>query len=189
MLSSMVFGFAVLSSWQMDASAQEITKANWRQHPKIRAVRALVQSIKTDLGSKAYQISRREFEYCEPYQDTLRMMARDARGRVRLYERQGGSEDSALTWQHFYDEQGRLRFVFIQGGAANGSQLEHRIYFDETGKRIWEEHKYVKGPGYTFPTVWPDEELQMTDPAGAFAVAPECPEIKPTARRPKRSDE
>jgi hypothetical protein len=44
-------------------------------------------------------------------------------------------------------------------GAVNDSHLEHRIWFSPTGQRLWEEHKYVAGPGYTFPRVWPDEEL------------------------------
>ena len=168
-------------------SAQEITKANWQQHPKIKAVRAMVESVKAGLTRGSFKVSKREFEYCEPYEDTKRIMASDARGRVRRYETQGGSDDSALTTEHYYDEQGRLRFVFIQGGAVNGSKLEHRIYFDEHRKRIWEEQKYVAGPGYTFPEVWPDERLQMADPAKALAATSPCPEIKSRGHRRKRA--
>lgn len=155
-----------------------ITSANWQQHPKIRAVRSVVESVNDGLKKGALKISLRKFEYCEPYEDTFRKMAKDAKGLIRRYEKQGGSDDSSLTWVHYYDEAARLRFVFISGGAVNGSRLEHRIYFDETGKRIWEEHKYVKGPGYTFPEVWPDEQLQKSDPAKAFLAASPCPEIK-----------
>jgi hypothetical protein len=99
-----------------------------------------------------------------------------------MYETQAGSDDSSLTWQHFYDEAGRLRFVFITGGATNGAQLEHRIYFDEAGKRIWEEHKYKKGPEYTFPEVWPDDQLQTKNPAGAYTKKSPCPELKGKGR-------
>lgn len=155
-----------------------ITKANWNQHPKIRSVRTIVAAVDAGVARKTLKVSSRKFEYCEPYEDTLRRKAVDARGLVRMYEKQGGSDDSSLTTKHYYDEAGRLRFVFIIGGAVNGSQLEQRIYFDQDGQRIWEEHKYVKGPGYTFPEVWPDDQLQLKDPAGAYAAKSPCPDAK-----------
>ena len=156
-----------------------ITSANWQNHPKISAVRRIVESINAGLKSGAFKISIRRFEYCEPYQDTLRKLAVDSKRVTRLYEKEAGSDDSSLTWRHYYDDAGRLRFVFISGGAVNGSRLEHRIYFDEGGKRIWEEHKYVKGPGYTFPEVWPDDELQKSDARTAFSAKSTCREKKP----------
>jgi len=165
----------------------DITKANWQQHPKIKAIRAIVQSVKTGLSSKSFTIKKRAFEYCEPYVDTARTIATDSKGMVRFYQNEGGSDDSALTWEHYYDEGGRLRFVFITGGAVNGSKLEHRIYFDETGKRIWEAQVYRKGPGYTFPEVWPDEQLQITDAAAKFASKSQCPEVKRSGKRGRAS--
>jgi hypothetical protein len=162
----------------------DVTKANWQQHPKIKAVRAIVDSINAGLNQRTFKVSERKFEYCEPYEDTDRKMAVDSRGVVRMYEKQAGSDDSSVTWKHYYDEAGRLRFVFIAAGAVNGSKLEQRIYFDETGKRIWEDHKYLKGPGYTFPEVWPDDQLQIKDAAQAFAASSPCPVEKAGKRKP-----
>ena len=163
---------------------EKITASNWQRHPKIIQVRAIVDSINAGIRKGAFKISKREFEYCESYEDTMRKMAVDSKGVVRRYENEAGSDDSMLTWQHYYDQLGRLRFVFISGGAANGAQLEHRIYFDEDGKRLWEEHKYVKGPGYTWPEVWPEEQndeakpIQKFEPAKAFAAKSQCEEKK-----------
>jgi len=109
-----------------------ITSANWRQHPKIKAVRSVVESVTAGLSKGLFKVSQREFEYCEPYEDTLRKIAFDAKETVLYYEKQGGSEDSSLTFNHYYDEAGRLRFVFIKGGATSGSKLEHRIYSFES---------------------------------------------------------
>lgn len=156
----------------------EITKANWQQHPKIKAVRAAVQTVKDGLGRKSFKVKTRKFDYCEPYEDTSRTLGIDSNGRVRYYEKQAGSDDSALKWEHYYDEAGRLRFVLITGGAVNGSELEHRIYFDEEGKRIWEEQKYTKGPGYTFPEIWPDDQLQQRNVAAAFNAKSPCSQPK-----------
>jgi hypothetical protein len=178
---------AIHAASQETSATAKVTRANWQQHPQIKRVRAIVQSVDASLGKGLYKLSKREFQYCEPYQDTVRLMATDARGRVRRYEKQAGSEDSSLTLKHTYDEGGHLRFVFIKGGAVNGSELEHRIYFDDAGNRIWEEHKYVKGPGYTFPEVWPNEELQIKDPGKAFAAASACPEVKHKGRSRKRA--
>jgi hypothetical protein len=154
-----------------------ITKANWQRHPKIAQVRAIVQSVNAGMGGKSLRVKKRTFEYCEPYEDTARTIATDAKGRVRFYVNEGGSDDSALKWEHYYDETGRLRFVLITGGAVNGSRLEHRIYFDENGKRLWEDHTYKKGPGYTFPEVWPDEQLQIKNPAAKFSSKSVCKEV------------
>lgn len=163
---------------QQTATGDEVTKENWQQHPKITAVRAIVEVVKDGMSKKSFRARTRKFEYCEPYEDSLRTLAIDGRGRVRYYEKQGGSEDSSLKWEHYYDEFGRLRFVLITGGATNGAELEHRIYFDEGGKRIYEEQKYTKGEGYTFPTVWPAEQLNIKDVSATFAAKSPCPEIK-----------
>jgi hypothetical protein len=163
--------------------SEKITAANWRQHPKIKAVREMVAAVDGGMKKGILKASTRRFEYCEPYEDTVRRRVVDSRGVVRRYDREGGSEDSSLTLRHYYDPQGRLRFVFITGGAVNGAQLEHRIYFDENAERIWEEHKYPKGPEYSFPEVWPDEHLQKSDPAKAFAAVSPCTEAKARSRR------
>lgn len=163
---------------------EKITVANWQRHPKILQVRAIVNSIDAGIKKGSFKTSKREFEYCESYEDTMRKMVVDSRGVVRKYDNEAGSDDSALTWQHYYDQAGRLRFVLITGGAANGAQLEHRIYFDESGKRLWEDHKYVKGPEYTFPEVWPEAQndqarpIQKSEPAKAFAAKSPCEEKK-----------
>jgi hypothetical protein len=96
----------------------------------------------------------------------------DAAGTVRKYVVEPDSQDSALVIRHYYDRQRRLRFVFITGGAVNGSRLEHRIYFDDNGARIREDHTYTAGPGYTFPSIWPAEELAQ-NPRRAYERA--CP--------------
>lgn len=110
-------------------------------------------------------------------------MAVDSKGIVRRYERQAGTEDYLLTFQHYYDESGRLRFVYIIGGAVNGTRIHHRIYFDEAGKRIWEAHKQLKGPGKVGLFDFPDDQLAISKPAEDFAAASPCPEKKPRFRR------
>jgi hypothetical protein len=181
-----VVTLGLLSGAMCAVRAQEgaITSSNWRTHPSIKAVRDVVAGVDAGANQKLFKVSTAKFEYCEPYEDTLRRMTVDSHGIVRMYEKQAGSDDSSLTWKHYYDDHGQLRFVFITGGAVNGSKLEHRIYFDEGGRRIWEDHKYVKGPGYTFPEVWPEDQLQIKDAARAFAARSPCPAEKVGKKKP-----
>jgi hypothetical protein len=91
----------------------------------------------------------------------------DTTGIIRKYIAETGSEDSALVSHFYYDETGILRYVLITGGAINGSELKHEITFDTRGNRLSETHEYIKGPGYTFPAVWPDSQI-VFDPAAAL---------------------
>ncbi len=174
-VSIFVLAVFAISSPASAQSNPPITKANWQQHPKIVEIRDLVQKINEEEKEGLLTVRKREFEYCQPGEDVLRVLAKNKDGRPLRYERQGGSDDSSLTFVHYYDESsGRVRFIFIHGGATNGSKLEHRIYFDDAGKRLWEDHKYTAGAGYTFPTAWPEDELQKTNPQAAFDAESPC---------------
>src|SRR5258706_219737 len=81
---------------------EKITASNWSRHPKILQVRAIVNSVDAGIRKGYFKISKREFEYCESYEDALRKMAVDSKAVVRRYENQAGSDDSALTWRHYY---------------------------------------------------------------------------------------
>src|ERR1041384_4442170 len=105
---------------------EKITASNWQRHPKILQVRAVVNSIDAGIKKGTFKVSKREFEYCDSYEDTMRKMAVDSKGVVRRYENEAGSDDSMLTWRHYYDQFGRLRFVFITGGAPAAPPLEKR---------------------------------------------------------------
>jgi hypothetical protein len=171
-----VFAMAIFISHLSLAQTAQITKKNWQQHPEIKAARQIYQSIEAAISSKKLKRVARKFEYCQPGEDSLRILFTDSTGEVSRYTVERGSDDSSITMNHYYDK-GSLRFVFITGGAVNGSKLEHRIYFDAKGNRIWEDHRYVKGPGYTFPSVWDNDEL-IRNPGDSFKSSTPCEEKK-----------
>jgi hypothetical protein len=189
---------SVVEASALTQESKAITSTNWQQHPKIKTVRSIVESVNAGLRKGVFKISVRRFA-CEElrYDDSERKMAVDSKGVVRWYQKFAGGEDSSLNWEHYYDEAGRLRFVLISGRALTTdlTKLEHRVYFDESGKRIWEEHKYVQRTAYSFPEVWPDDQnrkpddwppIQKSDPAKAFAATSPCPEIKSGGRRSRK---
>ena len=95
---------------------------------------------------------------CAPYEaETSCTWGKDARGVVRWFEREGGSSDSAITERSYYDAQGQLRFVFVRMGAVNDTVDELRIYFNPQGQRVRATRKRLSGPGYTFPSEWPQQ--------------------------------
>lgn len=162
--------------------AEPITSANWHSHPRILEVRAIYDEIQRSIrlgemkkieriiDEESSQDCLEKFIY-----DSFRMMYTDRRGVVRRYEYTGGSDDSMLSREFYYDSQGHLRFVYIKAGAVeDNTNIQHRIYFDETGTRIWESHKILNGSGYTFPEdKWPDDEI-VFDPKSAFAKTNSC---------------
>jgi hypothetical protein len=162
----------------------EITESNWRRHPKILAIRNTVQSVDAAVKKGILKTSQRRFEYCDEGFELLRRMAVNPKGVVRRYEVHGSFDDIPLTWQHYYDEAGVLRFVFIFGGPVNGKKIENRIYLDETGKRMWEDHRIE--PEKVGLSAFLDQGVCSTDVTKAFADPSPCREIKPKSRHRTR---
>lgn len=158
-------------------AAQVITEKDWINHPDIVEVRSLFQKVIEDKNAGELKKKERVFKYCEPYEDTARTLYTARDGTPRIYYHQSGSDDSSVQRELYYDESGKLRFAFIIAGASNGTKLEHRVYLSRAAKKIWETQKCLEGPGYTFPTEWPDEEL-IRNPFEAFNDKNACPETK-----------
>jgi hypothetical protein len=160
-------------------AAEAINARNWTSHPEIVEVRLLYQKILQDKAAGRLHKKERSFDTadCEPYEDEVRILYLDKNKIARIYYFEGGSDDSAVKTELFYDESGKLRFAFIVAGAYNGTRLEHRVYFSRAGKKIWEIQKLLEGPGYTFPEEWPEAEL-IADPLRAYSDKSPCPESK-----------
>lgn len=163
----------------------EITEANWQRHPKIIAIRRIVSSVDAGLKKGSYKTSERKFESCQDQFFTLRRIARDSKDAVAWYEQYFEYEDGSYDFHYYYDPAGRLRFVFAQAYAANGTREQLRIYFDEAGKRLWKTDKLLKGWGCPgcFSGYSDSDEALAFDPNKAFANDEGCKEIKPTPKR------
>jgi hypothetical protein len=132
----------------------------------VKAVDALVREVERQLRAGQLAESARPFQACGSGEDAGRRLYADAAGRVVKAVRQVGRADAALTWEHYFDAGGRLRHVFIHGGAVNGSVVQHRIWLDEAGSRLWEEQRFRRGR-YPFPEVWPASDLWLSAPGPA----------------------
>ena len=93
------------------------------------------------------------------YESGSKIIYTDKDGKILKYKKEIGGEDSALVYSFYYDENGKLFFVSIDGGAVNGSEMLHEIYYNSIGKKISESHKITKGEGYTWPKIWPEDEI------------------------------
>jgi hypothetical protein len=153
-----------------------VTKKNWKTHPKIVEVRRLYEELQAQRAKQGVLKAQSTTFGCpgEPYGGGDRKVYRDAQGRVRILEDATGSEDSAMQLYHYYDTDGRLRFVLAKVGAVNGSQGEYRLYFDGAGaQRLYEDFRLTKGAGYTWEHPLPDAAL-VRDPKAALAAKPSC---------------
>ena len=151
---------AILFGISMAQEVAEINADNWLTQPEIIEIR----KIYADVESKIRTGDLLELNQTDDCGITKTMQIEN--GIPRYYSYETGSDDSYQNYQFYYDADRSLRFAFIKAGAANGTVLEHRIYFKD-GAKIWEIQKLVEGPGYTFPKIWP-EELIVYDAAEAF---------------------
>ena len=165
LLTILFFGVGAMGSMASDDTP--INATSWINHPKIKEIRELCNEIEGNIKIKNLVEHKRDLKREETHGITFKAIYLDKLNIARKYVERSGSEDSALTFSYYYDPKRVLRFVFIEGGAVNGSQMEHRIYFGASGERIWEIQKYQKGPGYSFPTVWLEEDL-VFDPLNNF---------------------
>jgi hypothetical protein len=150
--------FFMLSATSLYADTT-VDITNWATHPAIIEVMEIVNDIEAQIVNGVLISNGMEQEYENPDTDVFREVFADINGTVRKLVRSAGSEDSAVTFSFYYDSEGILRFAYILGGAVNGTQIQHRIFFDSSGARIWEIQELTEGPGYTFPTVWPDADI------------------------------
>lgn len=133
-----------------------IDEDNWINNNYIKEVRDIYISIENLIGNEELEERRKEWAYSEPYIPTVKIIYGDSNGIIRKYVVEGGSDDSALRQEYYYDLNQILRFIFIVGGAVNGTTIEHRVYFDDTGNKIWEVQK-IEGEGYPFFSEWEQE--------------------------------
>ncbi len=156
-----------------------LTKENWQQDARIKAIDAIVQGVNAGITGGSITTAKRMFEYCQPYGVVERVIAKDASGRGRMYEERGGSDNSDRRIKRYYAEAGQLRFVAIIDKARGGGELVQRVYFDEAGKRLWVDRKITGAPEYTFPSNYPDDVLMIEKPDKAFVAPSPCKEIAP----------
>ena len=160
--------------------ATEITEANWQRNPQIMAIRGIVGPINAGLKSGAYKTSEREFKNCENAFLLVRRIVRDSAGAIAWYENYSEGEDATWDFQYYYDRAGRLRFVFAMARSTNGTREQLRIYFDETGKRLWKNDKFLKGLGCPgcFSAYYDSDKALAFDPGKDFANDEGCEETK-----------
>ena len=172
-----------IATHALGQQSEAITEKNWQQHPKIVAIRKIVNAVNAGLKQGSFKISQRKFECGNG--PLLRRIARDAKGIVTWYEDYGYGEsgDASVDVRYYYDHSGHLRFALIATYAVNGTRQQLRAYFDESGKLLKQTNRLLKGPGYFSPTNV--EERVKQDPAREFASDAEegCKEIKPLPKR------
>jgi len=135
----------------------ELNINNWINSIAIREIRDIYNNIESEIRSEILIKSRKELTPVENHGLYVKTIYQDHEGKVRKYIEAAGSDDSALNIEYYYDLSNRMRFIFITGGAVNGTYIEHRVYFDNNGNKIWEIQK-MEGEGYAFYEEWPEDK-------------------------------
>jgi hypothetical protein len=128
----------------------------------------LVRDLRRQRDEGKLNEARRRPEPC-PGGDLERVAWLDGWGKARRLARTGplpaGMGEGEVTRDQYYDADGRLRLVHIQGTGPEG-RFARRIVLDAGGRRLLEDPP-GKGP-------WPAPDLVLADPAAAFWAPQRC---------------
>src|SRR5437899_5176805 len=87
-----------------------ITEKNWRFYPSMRAIRSLVEKNESAIDGHTWHREGRKICFNEERPFGIEVtVVRDQRGGIRKYVKVSGTDDSAYTLEHQYDDRGRLR--------------------------------------------------------------------------------
>jgi len=131
------------------------------------------QEVEDAIRQGRLTLEIRKLEVCEPFQDERRMLHRALDGIIRRYVAAGGSDDAYVTKRFYYDAGEVIALAVISATAVNGTQYQYRLRFDAKGRKLTERRMRIKGPGYPFPDVWPEEEI-VRHPRDAFLADNLC---------------
>lgn len=154
----------------VDGGPAPPTARTWRDHPQVVAAREVFTEVRALLD--AGKLSTRDVTACEAFSEFS--LSTDAKGTVRLFVRRFGSEDSSHRVDAYYDDAGRLRFVFVRVGAVPSAWVEARWWLDEAGAVIWKS----RASGGEGPTYYANDfaEYRVLNPLEYVAKHSTCPE-------------
>jgi len=180
-INIIIFSVLYTMIFWSDVFANSITKENWLKHPDIIEVRKIFKDVNSLIEKKKLLLKKKDFEYCEPYQDTDRLLYLDPKTKnVRKYVFSGGSDDSARTIEAYYSPAGKIRFAYNRGAHATNVDFEYRIYFNKNSEIIWRVFKLTVGEKVTVEYAahsMYENEIPY-DPISDFETDNICPEIK-----------
>jgi hypothetical protein len=147
--SLLTVGLCLLTS--AGFGAQVLTEKNWINHPDIVEVRSLYQKVKQDKNAGKLKKKERKFRYCEPYEDTVRTLYTARDGTPRIYDYGGGSDDSSVQHELYYDQSGTLRFAFIIAGPLTARNSNIESTYRRQGRKSGKRRNGSKVPGIPSP--------------------------------------
>jgi len=128
-----------------DGGVPPATSQTWQAHPDVVAARAVFNEVRAALD--AGKLSVRKSPACEEFSELSGFT--DATGTARMLVRRFGSSDSSQHVDAYYDDTGRLRFVFVRVDAVPSAWVEARWWIDEAGRVAWKSRASGgEGPTY-----------------------------------------
>lgn len=125
----------------VSVASEPITKNNWLDHPEVMKIRSLYSEINEAERSGKLTKKAKKCNLAEGSFEIEGSLFKDKNGVVRKYALIAGSGDSVGHAEYYYDEKGISRFTYRTRGAANGTKAVDRIYFNESGKPLYTDHK------------------------------------------------
>jgi hypothetical protein len=173
-----LLSFGASSAQAAPAENKAVTLDNWKTHPAIKEVDAIHDEIETGISDRRFRIKMRRFDTdsptCGRYPSKSKTLAIDADRHLRLYQiEQLGPRNEPITLSRYYDDQGKLRFVY-----GDNTVTSLRIYLDSAGQVFWgveqSGDKYTKAdPTYNY---WETNPRNASGARDEYLSQESCPD-------------
>jgi hypothetical protein len=99
---------------------------------------------------------------CPPSTPFARTLATDDHGKLRAFTEEGGTDDNVVLIRYFFDEEQRLRLVFVVLGDESGGAYEWVVSVDEAGKMNACRQDVIRDGEASYPDLCKDEKRAKT---------------------------
>jgi hypothetical protein len=126
----LIFAFVFLLVYKWPESVFSLDAQNPAVNKQIGSILLMQTKIQNGIKNRVLKKKRKNIDYCQG-NISEKEIYQDSNGKIRKYRQRGSSDDSAVTEEYYYDEEGRLRLIFYDYGSVRGESLEQRIFIDE----------------------------------------------------------
>lgn len=142
-----VLMFAFVMGAATTACTEEKAKNAPLDDPRVVAARQIYESAE---NSTVGTLTEKNRNITRCGQTEYLTVISNSNGTFSKFVWHGRIYGTTYTFRLYYDSDGQLRFSFISVVAANGTNAESRIYYDEHAKQIREEREPTDGPNHAF---------------------------------------
>jgi hypothetical protein len=131
----LVIAIVFLLGYKWPETALSLEAQDQTINKQTSSILLIKNEIQNDIKNKILKKKRKSVDYCQG-NISEKEIYQDSNGKIRKYRQSGGSDDSAVTEEYFYDEKGKLKLIVYDCGSVRGESILQEIFFNQRDKVI-----------------------------------------------------